>query len=73
MRVTRRVHEWLAERVPWIQYPDARFPQERKLLFKIRSMAAKVQNLTWKQKGWLLFALFWGSLIALSIFGNLLD
>lgn len=52
--------------MPWIQYPDARFPQERKFLFKLRS-------LTGKQRGWLAFAIFWSSVIALSIYGNLIS
>jgi hypothetical protein len=63
MRVTTRIHEWFAERVPWVQYPDARFPQERKLLFRLR-------NLTGKQRWWVVFAIFWISVIALSIYGN---
>ena len=66
MRVTTRVHEWLAERVPWIQYPDARFAQERQWRFRL-------QNLTGKQRGWLAFAIFWASVIALSIYGNLIS
>lgn len=65
MRITTRVHEWLAEHVPWVQYPDARFQQQREPGFLDR-----LRGLTWKQKSWLLFALFWGSLIALSIYGN---
>ena len=63
MRVTTRIHEWIAERVPWVQYPDARFPQQKRLLFRLR-------NLTGKQRWWILFAVFWSSVIALSIFGN---
>jgi hypothetical protein len=65
MRVTTRIHEWFAERVPWVQYPDARFPQEKRLLFRLL-------GLTNKQRWWIAFAIFWGSVIALSIYGNLI-
>lgn len=66
MRVTTRIHEWLAERVSFIQYPDARFPQERRFMSRIR-------NLTSKQRWWLAFALGWGSVIAFSVYGNLIS
>lgn len=73
MRVTTRIHEWFADRLPWVQYPDARFPQERKFLYKLRSIHLKLQSLSGKQRGWLVFAIFWAGVIALAIFGNLVS
>jgi hypothetical protein len=64
MRLTTRIHEWLADRYSWIQYPDARFPQERRLRFRYLSS---------KQRGWLAFAVFWFLVAALSIYGNLIS
>jgi hypothetical protein len=64
MRVTVRIHEWLAERLPWVQYPDARFGNEPRF---------RLADLSRKQRWWVVFALFWGSLICLSIYGNLIN
>lgn len=63
MRVTTRIHEWLAERVPWIQYPDARFGNEPRF---------RLSGLSGKQRGWIVFGIFWLSVIGLSIYGNLI-
>lgn len=65
MRVTTRIHEWLAGHVSWIQYPNVTMlPERRRFRFR---------DLTWKQRSWCAFAIFWGSLIALSIYGNLIS
>ena len=68
MRLTTRVHEWLAERVSWVQYPDARFGNDPRF-----SLSNWLSRRTWKQRWWLAFAVFWGSLICLSIYGNLIS
>jgi hypothetical protein len=62
LRLTTRVHEWLAERVPWIQFPDLR----RDAVFQRERLP-----LTRKQRAWLAFAVFWSLVVLLSIYGNL--
>jgi RsiW-degrading membrane proteinase PrsW (M82 family) len=62
MRLKTRIHEWLARNVSWIQYPNVTLLPERRR-FSLR-------NLTWKQSWWVAFALFWGSLTLLSVYGN---
>jgi hypothetical protein len=64
MRLLTRAHEFLADHVPWIQYPDARFAPRRRF---------RLSDLSFKQRCWLVFALFWLFVIALSIYGNSLD
>jgi hypothetical protein len=65
MRLTIRIHEWLADHVQWIQYPNVTLLPERRP-FRLR-------DLTWKQRWWFAFYVFWGSVIALSIYGNLIS
>lgn len=64
MRLKTRIHEWLAERVSWIQYPHTRLGWRRPTLL------SRYRNLSGKQRGWLVFAIFWTLVIALSIYGN---
>ncbi|MDB6104039.1 MAG: hypothetical protein JWO52_4038 [Gammaproteobacteria bacterium] len=66
MRLTTRIHEWLAQHVRWIPYPDIR-PRYNQRTFN--PLAWK--NLSNKQRGWVFFAIFWGGLIMLSLIGNL--
>lgn len=61
MRAVTRIHEWLADHCQWIQYPEPDFRRNRRM------------PLTSKQKAWLGFAIFWLAIIALSVYGNLLD
>jgi hypothetical protein len=65
MRLTTRLHERLAERYTWIQFPkpDAYFHRP--------SLWRRYQLLSREQQGWVWFAIFWGTVIALSIIGNL--
>lgn len=67
MRLRTRIHEWLAQRIPWIPYPDIR-PRFNQRTFN----ALAWRNLTAKQRGWVYFAIFWGTVALLSIAGNLL-
>ncbi len=64
MRLTTRIHEWLAERVSWIQYPNVTMLPERRRF--------RYQNLSGKQRAWFWFAMFWGGVILFSIYGNLI-
>jgi hypothetical protein len=59
MRFTTRAHEWLADRIPWIQYPSLRAyrPWPR---------------LTQKQIAWYSCLGFWLFVIAVSVWGNFL-
>ena len=65
MRLKTRIHEWLAERVSWIQYPDLR-AQRRGLVWRYRMLSGK-------QRAWFCFAVFWSLAILLSIYGNLIS
>lgn len=53
-----RVHEWLADRFSWVQYPDV-----RRAVLKQRhpkpSLWWRYKMLTWRQAGWLWFFVFW--------------
>jgi hypothetical protein len=60
-----RVREWLADRVPWIQYP-------RRSHTVYERRWPRYQDLTGKQRAWVWFAVFWGLVICLSIYGNLI-
>jgi hypothetical protein len=57
-----RAREWMADRFPSAQYPTPRIARHR---FRLRDLSRK-------QRWWVAFAVFWGSLIALSIYGNLM-
>lgn len=60
-----RAQEWLADRVSWVQYPRMRLNVRRPW-----TLQSWWGSLTGKERGWVYFAAFWGSLIALSIWGN---
>lgn len=63
-----RAHEWLADHVDWVQYPRVRYiPRSGP------SLATRYRNMTRKQKGWVFFFVFWGLVVSLSIYGNLID
>lgn len=61
MRLVTRVHEWLADNVSWIQYPNVHLLPQRRIGWRY---------LSGKQKAWLTFAIFWGCVILFSIYGN---
>lgn len=65
MRLTTRIHEWLADHVSWVQYPGVTIVPLRRPF--------RLSDLTWKQRWWVAFCIFWGSIIALSIYGNLIS
>ncbi len=57
-----RVREWMADRFPSAQYPLQRVTHHR---FRFRDLSGK-------QRAWVWFAVFWGLVICLSIYGNLI-
>lgn len=66
MRMTMRlrVHEWLAERVRWVQYPDMRKEHERQVLRARQfrpSLWWRYKAMTWRQLGWFWFCVFWST------------
>ena len=65
MRLRTRIHEWLADRISWVQYPDPRTG-----LLRPRTLVERWDNLSRSGKGWILLFAFWGALILLSIWGN---
>ena len=72
MRLLLRIHEWLADHTTHVQYPAparyiARKKPPRATLWDRWCCATRAQQ------GWVLFAIFWGSVVALSIYGNLID
>jgi len=68
-RLQFRAHEWLADRINWVQYPRIRpVPAYTRPTLPQRWHALSRQG-----KGWVLLAAFWGALILLSIYGNLID
>jgi len=66
MRLKTRIHEWLADHVSWVQYPTYKREYSPSLLYRY-------QVLTGKERGWFWFFVFWGCVVALSIFGNIID
>lgn len=65
----RKVQEWLADRVSWVDYPPMRVIP----LQPGPSLWYRYQAMTRKERGWVWFWCFWGAVVALSIYGNLLD
>jgi len=66
MRLKTRIHEWLADRIPWVQYPHgSHMVYERRW--------PRYRDLSGKQRAWVWFAAFWGAVIALSVYGNLIN
>ena len=68
MRLRTRIHEWLAQHVRWIPYPDIR-PRRGQRSFHPLAW----RNLSNKQRGWVFFGIFWALVGALSIYGNLIE
>lgn len=64
MRLTTRIHEWLAERVTWIQFPVHRYGYYRPTLYE------RFQNLSGKQRAWTVCGLFWAAVVFCSIVGR---
>lgn len=60
-----RLHEWLADRVSWIQYPHIRD-------YNRKPPKPTYAQMSEKQRGWFWFRVFWGSVICLAIYGNLI-
>lgn len=69
MRLKTRVHEWLADHVDWVQYPRIA-PARRR---QHRTLAYRWSVMTGQERGWVLFGVFWSCVVALSIYGNLID
>ena len=61
-----RVHEWLADRVSWVQYPDLRKEHQRQL-HPQPSLWWRYKRMTWREVGWFWFWIFW-SVVALFAF-----
>lgn len=51
-----RVHEWLADRFTFVQYPDIR---PRPYGYQPPTLRQRWRNLTRKQRAWICFAVFW--------------
>lgn len=64
MRLKTRIHEWLADHVTWIQYPNVTMLPERSR-FRFRDLSGK-------QKWWAAVFTFWALMILLSVYGNLI-
>lgn len=69
MRLKTRIHEWLADRIDWVQYPRLVLVHRQ----PHRTLSYRWSVMTWKQRGWVLFFAWWGAVCALSIYGNLID
>lgn len=69
MRLKTRIHEWLADRISWVQYPQITpvRPNPR------RTLSYRWSVLTARERGWVYFAIFWSAVVALSVYGNLID
>lgn len=63
-----RVHEWLADRFSWVQYPDLRREAEKQRHPK-PSLWFRYKMLTWRQVGWLWFFVFWGIVLLMASTG----
>ena len=65
MRLTTRIHERLAERYTWVQFPSPNAYHARPSLLR------RYQLLSREQQGWVVFAILWGTVVSLAIIGNL--
>lgn len=65
MRLIVRIHERLADRFTWVQYPtrDAYFPRQ--------SLWFRFQCFDGKQRAWIVFTAFWGGLFFIAFLANL--
>lgn len=68
MRLTTRIHEWLADRCRWVQYPRIGPAASRN---PRASLAWRWSVMTWRERGWVLFWCYVGGAVLLSIYGNL--
>ena len=60
MRIKHRIHEWLADRIPWVQYPDgAHMVYERRW--------PRYRDLSGKQRAWRITGLFWVGVIIFAL------
>lgn len=66
-----RVHEWLADRFSWVQYPDLRKEHARQARPKVwkPSLWWRYKAMTWRQLGWFWFAVFWTVMAMLMFIG----
>lgn len=62
MRLKTRVHEWLADHVSWIQYPNVTMLPERRP-FRLRDLSGK-------QRAWFYTGCAWLLVFLLAIYGN---
>ena len=58
MSMKIRVHEWMADRFSWVQYPDLR-REAMKQRHPRPTLMWHYKRLTWKQLGWICFFIFW--------------
>lgn len=64
MRLKTRIHEWLADHVSWIQYPNVTLMplQQQRLL--------RFGDLSGKQRAWLITLAFWAFVIFVGLYGS---
>lgn len=73
-RLLLKVHEWLADRTKYVQYPaPARYVPRTKPKSILTRLAYRWRYMNGAQRGWVYFVIFWGGVILLSIYGNLID
>lgn len=67
MRLTMRlrVHEWLADHLRWVQYPDLQKARRQQLHPK-PSLWWRYKAMTWRQLGWFWFTVFWSVVFLLA-------
>ncbi len=71
MQLKTRIHEWLADQFTWVQYPEIQPARTRRQ--EHRTLLYRWSVMTRREHGWALFWIFWSLVVALSIFGNLID
>ena len=69
MRLTTRVHEWMADNCRWVQYPRIGPATRRN---PRRTLAWRWSVMTRRERGWLFFWVYIGGAVLLAVYGNLL-
>lgn len=63
MRITTRIHEFLADHISWVQYPEIRQSHRSPSLYR------QFEQLSRKEKAWVYFSVFWGVIAFVGLFG----
>jgi hypothetical protein len=66
MLLRHRIQDWLADRISWVQYPNIR---DVPTYDRAPSASQRFAHMSYRQRYWLYFWVFWGLVVAVSFLG----